>query len=92
MDIAEGTQVHVRMYTGTCIYVNSHIVEDTVLVTHMSIYMYITYSGYISSGQSCCFCSVTSRNENWTHVFLDKTGVVYQYTGKTELKPTKSNL
>ena len=38
------------------------------------------------------FHSVTSRNENWTHVFLDETGVVYQLYGKTELKLMKSSL
>ena len=33
------------------------------------------------------FRSVTSRNENWTHFFLDKMGVAYQL-----LKLTKSSL
>ena len=51
-------------------------------------------AGIVRSAKVSFFSrSVTSRNENWTYVvFLDKTGVVYQLYGKTELEPTKSSL
>ena len=37
---------------------------------------YTCYTVYFPS------CSVTNRNENWAHIVLDKTGVVYQLYGK----------
>ena len=52
----------------------------------------IPYSGYISFGQGFVFRSVTSRNENWKYVFLDKTGAVYWLYGKTEINLTKCSL